>query len=175
MMELDYERDCRIDHSALDIEWLKQPDLAMRYCKQYAEAIVDYNNACEHKKTIRSDLIKEANEDPEECIGKAKPNAADIEAYYRSHEDYKEARKQEIDAEYEMRMAEFAKNEICFTRKNSLENLVKLLGLQYFATPDSPRDLMKEMSYTERQEKKQENIQKKMKMKRRKTNGKSKK
>jgi hypothetical protein len=45
----------------------------------------------------------------------------------------------------EFNLVDIAKNEISFTRKAALENLVQLHGQQYFAGPKMPRDLKEEI------------------------------
>ena len=155
-MELDYENDIVIDETALEVEWLEQPSLAMRYGKYASYLRKVAKIKAERTKTLRSDLIKEANLDPEGCCGKAKPNAGDIEAYYRSQKKYKQAVRAQIDAEYEADYAELAKNEMCFTRKAALEHLVILHGQQYFAGPRVPRNITQE--WEKRKKQKRANI-----------------
>lgn len=150
---MNYEEDMRIEETALDVEWLEQAELAIKYGQIYAEAKKDVAVAEEELKVIRSELIRDANDDPEGTCGKAKPNAGDIEAYYRNHPDHKEAKKELIDLQYELDMAEIAKNEISFTRKLALENLVKLHAQQYFAGPKVPRNLSMEVEKRNNQKK----------------------
>lgn len=138
---MDYEKDIRIDETALDIEWLEQATLAMKYGRIWADQKKVVTNAEEKIKIVRAELIKEANENPVKCCNKDKPNAADIEAYYRGHKKHKMAKDEWVEAQYELDMAEVAKNEISFTRKAALENLVRLHGQQYFAGPSVPHDL----------------------------------
>lgn len=142
--ELNYEKDIDIDESALDVEWLEQGALALKYSRYAAQCANEVRRLEEVKKTIRSELILEANENPKELIGKDKPNASDIEAYYRSHERYQKIVRQLLKAQEEAEFAEAAKNEICFTRKKALEMLVQLHGQQYFAGPRIPRNLTEE-------------------------------
>ena len=138
---MNYEDDMRIDETSLDIEWLEQASLAMRYGRHFAECRRTLFRVEEKIKVTRAELIAEANEDPVECCNKEKPNAADIEAYYRNHKRHKEAKKEWLEAQFELDIADIAKNEISFTRKVALENLVRLHGQQYFAGPKLPRDL----------------------------------
>ena len=144
MPDIDYERDRKIDPLALDVEWLGQPDLAMKYGKHLVDIRMREELAHERLKVVRSEIIIEVNEDPEGTLGKAKPNAADIEAYYRVQKKYKEAKEEWIKAKAELEFAEIAFKEISVTRKRSLENLVTLHGQMYFAGPKVPRDLGKE-------------------------------
>lgn len=138
---IDYEKDIEIDPNALDLEWLGQASLAMKYGKHYARCKRNLILAEEKVKVVRSELIDEANTDPVTCCGKEKPNAADIEAYYRNHKKHKAAKDEWLKAQYELDLAEVAKSEISFSRKSALENLVKLCLAGYFAAPNVPRDL----------------------------------
>ena len=122
-----------------------------RMCKGATEAE-------EEIKITRSELIKEANENPVGCCDKEKPNAGDIEAYYRNHDRHKKAKEQMIVLQYEVNMAESAKNEFSFSRKAALENLVILHGQQYFAGPKVPRDLSKEYQKKHDQKKADEKV-----------------
>ena len=165
-IELDYDKDVGIDETALDVEWLGQSTLAHKYIKNLMHLRKVEKRAHEHLKTVRSDLIHKVNEDPGETVGKAKPNAADIEAYYRRSDGYKEAKEEWINAEYEADYAELVQKEISYGRKASLENLVILHGQQYFAGPKVPRDLHKEIE--NRREEKRKTSNSKVKIKRRK-------
>ena len=151
---LDYENDLRIDEDALDIEWLEQASLALKYGKHYALCKKKVSLALEKIKICRAELIREANDDPVGCCEKEKPNAADIEAYYRNSSQHKKAKEEWVELQYELDMAEIAKNEMCFTRKATLENLVILHGQQYFAGPKMPRNLHKEREEAEAQREK---------------------
>lgn len=148
---LDYERDVRIDETALDVEWLNQASLALRYARLSSYWNEQVRHLEERKKTVRSELILKANEDPSGLLGKDRPNAADIEAYYRAHADYRAVIEELNEAVAEAEFAALAKDEICYTRKKALENLVILHGQQYFAGPSVPRDLSAEAAARERQ------------------------
>lgn len=150
---MDYEQDIRIDETALDVEWLEQASLALKYGRHWAIRKRRLTEAEEKIKVIRAELIAEANADPIKCCKKDKPNAADIEAYYRNHKRHKEAKDEWVKAQYELDMAEIAKNEISFTRKAALENLVRLHGQQYFAGPSIPRDLNWERAQRDKEQK----------------------
>jgi len=142
--KIDYEKDMRIDDTALDVEWLDQAELALKYGRHWAECKKILTEAEEKIKIIRAELIKRANSDPVRFCGKEKPNAPDIESYYRQHSRHKAAKAEWIEAQFELNMAEVAKNEISFTRKAALENMVTLHGQSYFAGPSMPRNLTSE-------------------------------
>jgi hypothetical protein len=142
---MNYEIDIEIDESALDVELLEQPSLALKYGKHWAEKARELTQAEENVKLIRSKLIKEAHEDPDTYLGEGiKPTGPVVEAYYREHEDHIQAKEELVEAQYQLNIAEIAKKEISVTRKSSLANLVELHKQQYFAGPSIPRDLIEE-------------------------------
>jgi len=139
---MNYEQDMYIDENALDYEILEQPSLALKYGKHWAECQEKLARAEEKIKVIRAELIQEANEDPDDCLGEGvKATAPNVEAFYRTHKRHKAAKDVWITAQYECNMAEVAKWEISNSRKQSLEQLVKLHGQQYFSGPSIPHNL----------------------------------
>lgn len=138
---MNYEIDIEINPSELDQEWINQPALALRYTKYWAKEKSKLDKLEEGIKLIRAELIKEVNENPEGTCGVAKPTGVIIEAYYRNHKRHIEQKEKIVQARYDLDIAEAAKKEISITRKAALENLVKLLGLNYFSAPSVPRDI----------------------------------
>lgn len=161
---MSYEQDMTIDETALDIECLEQADLTLKYARLYAEAKRDVEQAEEKVKIVRSELIRDANEDPDDCLGDGvKPTGPNVEAYYRTHEDHIAAKDELINLQYELTMIEGAKNGIAFTRKAMLEALIQLHAQQYFAGPKMPRDLSFEAQKRHKDKKSQTGIAGKMK------------
>lgn len=152
---MNYEKDIHIDETALDVEWLEQAELAVKYGKYWARCKDRVTRAEENIKLIRSELIAEANDEPVKCCNKERPNAADIEAYYRRDKRHIEAKDEWMEALNELNIAEVVKNEISFTRKAALENLVILHGQNYFAGPSMLRNLQGERE--KKQEKRKQN------------------
>lgn len=139
-MALNYEEDLHINEDALDVEWLDQPKKFMRYAELSAKANERLRKAEEKVKTIRSELALEVTEKGQELIGKAKPTAGDIEAYYRTHLDYIAAKEAVSDIMFEAEMLANAVSAFQ-QRKTALENLTRLHGQSYFSGPTEPRDL----------------------------------
>lgn len=136
-MDFNYEEDLRIDPDALDVEWLEQPGLYMKYCRASAQAQKEWKEAEQRVKVIRSQLIKEA----ETVLPKA--TAPKMEAFYRDHPKHQQAKQEAIEAEYRANLlqnAVFAFNQ----RKTALEKLVALASMNYFAQPTEPRNLSEE-------------------------------
>lgn len=144
MAEFDYQQDMQIDPDALDVEWLRQAELARKYAKHVARLKRDAMTAEERVKVVKAELTQECTMDPMGCTGKEKPTAPDVDAYIRTHKRHKEAKEDWIEATYRANYAELAQKEISWTRKAALENLVTLHGQQYFAGPCVPRNLRKE-------------------------------
>ena len=146
---MNYERDMYIDESALDVEWLEQASLALRWGEYYNDCVEEFTRAEENVKIVRSELILEINKDPEKFLGAGvKLTDAKVEAAYRTHPDHIKAKESWIKAMKKKNDAEVVKNEISFTRKAALENLVNLYIGQYFAGPKVPRNLIQEREKT---------------------------
>lgn len=157
--ELNYEADLEIDPDNLDLEWLRQPDLFRRYSEESEFATTKVRRTHENLKTIRSELVLEVTNDPD-LAGVSKATAPVIEAYYRTHKKYVKAKQNWMDAEEEaglLRVAVFAFNQ----RKSALENLVKLNGQNYFASPSIPQELGEKLRENQKKEGKKD-IKKKM-------------
>jgi len=172
---LNYEEDTEIDVDSLDVEWLRQPELGLRYGSHVVHLRQIVKDLDEKKKTIRSELIRKANTNPVKYCHKEKPNASDIEAYYRTHKRYKEVVRELQEKETELELAEVARREVAITRKQTLEQLVVLHGQMYFAGPRVPRNLREEWLKKKQETEKRinERVSKKLnkKKKRRKNNG----
>ena len=162
-MELNYKNDVKINESALDLEWLDQAELAIKYGKEWVIARKKVALLDEKIKVVRSELIREAWENPEECLGQPKGSIQTVEAYYRTRNKHKKLKQKLIEAQEELDLVEVAKNEIAFTRKSALENAVKLYIAGYFAGPNVPRDLTK---LRNREEDRQDAVDKQVKVKR---------
>jgi hypothetical protein len=138
----DYDADLDINPHYLDAEFLRQPKLAAKYNKKSAEANKEAKLAEERVKTVRSRLIKEANADPS-IMGMGndvKPTDAKVEAFYRSDPDYKRLKKELIEAQYEADLFHGAAFNIR-DKKDAIEGLIRLLGMEYFSAPQVPHDL----------------------------------
>jgi hypothetical protein len=142
MDEIDYDKDVQIDPDALDIEWLSQSALMMRYAKAAAEARRQVDLAKERLDIVKADLDRKIRSNPEE-FGIVKPTESGVANTILLQPAYMAASKEFIDAKYEAEMTRGAVGAID-SRKNALENLVRLFGQLYFAGPKGPRDLSRE-------------------------------
>lgn len=148
---MNYDDDVQIDDSALDIEWLDQPSLMLRYARHAAAAKKKLDLAKEKFDLVKSKLDKEIRSFPDR-FELDKVTDKSVEATMPQQPDYKEASRDVINAQFDLNVANGAVKAID-ARKDSLENLVKLHGQQYFAGPRMPRDLTAERSKKEQQRK----------------------
>lgn len=148
---MDYEKDMKIDPNALDVEWLEQPNLMMKYGRIAAQTKVDMDMAKEKLEVVKAELDKDIRLNPEK-YDIAKLTESVVTNTIILQPEYKEASEVYIKASYEFNMARYAVQAIS-DRKDALENLVKLHGMQYFAGPSVPRDLSKEWESKQKQKK----------------------
>ena len=141
--EYNIEEDIRIDPDALDLACLQQANLLAKYSKLSADAKRKADLFSEKLKTLRSELILDANEDPQIMGEKIKPTAPNVEAYYRTHKDYITLKKKVIQAEHN---SEILHNFVFAiqARGRMLDNLIQLLKSEYFQAPEQPLDLSRE-------------------------------
>ena len=137
----DLDDDLEISGSNLDKEWLRQPQLYMKYAAANAHFRKLAGEARERAKIIEAECKADAAEDPESCLGKGvRPSNEKIAAYSAQHPRVEKARKETVVAEYRADMAQAAV--FAFQqRKDALENLVRLAGMEYFASPRDMRNI----------------------------------
>jgi hypothetical protein len=136
---MNYEKDIEIDETALDIEWLSQPVLFMKYSQHSAEMRRKLDETKQTLEVVKAEVDRSVREKPEKYdiakVTEGSVNSAILVSY-----KYKIAYKEYLDAKYESDMAQAAV--VAFDqRKTALENMVRLHGQQYFAGPKVPRDL----------------------------------
>lgn len=142
MSDLNYEEDIKIDPDALDVEWLRQSELMLKYTKHAAEMKKEMDDAKERVEMIRASIDNSIRLDPtryrlEKITEGAIQSKIIEEPHYRAEVEKFSA------AKYEYEIAQAAVRAFD-QKKTALENLVRLLGVSYFAGPQAPRDLSKE-------------------------------
>ncbi len=139
---LNYEQDVKIDPDALDIEWLNQAALMLRYTKHAAITKQTMDDCKERLDFTKAELEMDIRTKPE-AYGLAKVTEAGIQSAILLQEKYQILMKEYASARYEYDIANGAVRAID-QKKTALENLVKLLGQSYFAGPKAPRNLYQE-------------------------------
>ena len=152
--EFNFETDRMIDPDALDTEWLDQPNIFFKYAARLARANKALSDKEEEIKTIRSEIIKELMDSCEKVTGPV------IEATYRTDPDYKQAKTERNQLEFERNMIQVAVDAINYHKKAALENLVKLGLADYFSMPKEPRNLGNEWDRKVKQNSADERVKK---------------
>lgn len=142
-MEINYENDIAIDEQALDVEWLRQPDLMRKYTAHAADMKKEMDEAKERLEVRKAELERDIRTSPGD-YDLLKVTESAIQSTIMIQQGYKDHMQDFIDAKYEYDIAVAAVRAMD-QKKTALENLVKLLGQSYFAGPQSPRDLSHEV------------------------------
>ena len=151
---LDYERDIQIDHNALDVEWVRQSELMYRYTKHAAQTRATMDEAKERLDVVKARLDAAIRENPPKYGLDGRVTEAAIQNAILLQREYEEASHEYAETRYENDIAQGAVRAID-QRKTALENLVRLLGMSYFAGPQAPRDLDVEFEQSLRRKKQQ--------------------
>lgn len=139
---MDYTLDVNIDESALDVEFLEQPVLMKKYGDVVSEARKELDYFKEQLDAVKAQLSKEIRADPDSFeVGRITENL--VADTILLQDEYKKAAEEVIEAQYRYGMARSAFDAIA-TRKDTLEGLIKLYGMQYFTGPSVPRNLTEE-------------------------------
>lgn len=159
MSNLDYEDDIEIDEQSLDVEWLQQAKLFMRYAKYAAETRYAMDLAKEALDVVKATLDQEIRSHPD-AYEIAKITEAVVQNAIITHPEHQAEMKKFVAAKYEAELAQAAVRAFD-QRKVALENLVRLHGMSYFSGPAVPRNL------TEEREARQKRSNQKVTMRRR--------
>lgn len=136
---MDYQKDIIIDETSLDVEWLEQPRLMLKYAQHASKMRMELDKTKQDLDICKATCDKEIRSNPEKFeIEKITETA--IANAILIHPDYKKDYETYLTAKYECDMAQAAVNAF-EQRKSALENLVRLFGQQYFAGPAMPRDI----------------------------------
>ena len=147
-MAIDYDRDASIDETALDVEWLRQPMLMIRYGKLTAKAKLDADHAKETLDFVKAEISNDVRLNPV-AYNLGKPSIPMVADAVLMQQEYKTAMADYLQKKYEFDLVINAMKAID-QKKTALENLVRLHGQQYFAGPSVPRDLSKEWEADEK-------------------------
>jgi len=141
--ELNYLDDIRIDETCLDVEWLDQPTLMMKYCQYAILMRKKLDLAKEKVDIVKAELDKKIRLNPAE-FGIEKLTETAVQNTIILQDEYRMAVEEMIEIKYQYDLATSAVRSI-EQRRDALENLVKLHGQQYFAGPKVPRDIESEV------------------------------
>lgn len=136
---MDYEKDIAIDETALDLDWLDQPALMMKYARHSAQMRKNLEEAKQNLDIAKAEVDREIRENPAK-FKIEKVTEGSVASAILTAQKYQDAHKAYLDSKFEADMSQGAVNAFD-QRKSALENLVKLHGQQYFAGPRIPHDL----------------------------------
>jgi len=139
---ISYEHDIAIDETILDVEFLEQPRLFLKYAQHAERSRRDLDWAKERLDIKHAELDRDIRSDPAH-FGIAKITEGAVQGAITINSDYQKLSSDYINAKYEAGMAAAAVRAFD-QRKTSLENLVRLHGQQYFSGPRVPHDLTEE-------------------------------
>lgn len=157
----EYEDDLYIDPFTLDEEALIQPTLMKKYTSLLAGAKREVDRVAERLSVCKAELDKKIRKDPEK-YGLDKLTENIIMSTILVQKKYRKINNELIEAKYQKEMTggSVASTE---HKKSSVELLVKLLGMNYFAGPSVPRVLDEKFARDKR-------VNKKIKVKKNKKN-----
>jgi len=131
----NYKEEIVIDADALDVEWLHQPQLFIKYGEACVSAELKYDKAKEYLEFIKADLDSEIRSNPViHTQSDKKPTEGRISSLILINEKYKEALTEYNKAKKQFKILSIALKAFD-QRKYALENLVRLHGQSYFSSP----------------------------------------
>ncbi len=125
-MDMDFDKLLRTNGDDLAHECMEIAPIYFESVENVAHLGVLKSSAEESLKMERSVLILKANEDPTIMGSKIKPTAGNVEAFYRTDEDYISAKKKVIEITNKHAIATGLLDAIII-KKDMLANLVKLV------------------------------------------------
>lgn len=142
-MNLDYEKDIEIDETALDVEWLNQASLMLKYARNEAECERELDMAKEKLDLTKSQIDFDIRMDPDKYGIEKKITESVVQNTIIQQKPYRDDYEDFLEVKNNYNIAKGVTRAIN-ARKDALENLVRLHGQQYFAGPSVPRDLSKQ-------------------------------
>jgi hypothetical protein len=138
-MKSDYELDMEIHPDELDVEWLEQPQLMLKYTRKLAEVRERRDALKEKLEFTRAEIDKHVRENPDD-YGISKITEGVVKAAVETDQDFLKVQDQVRKANFEVNVVTGVV-QACEQRKQALENLVRLHGQSYFAGPSVPHNL----------------------------------
>lgn len=129
----NYKEELAIDSESLDYEWLMQPQVFIKYAELYSDAEIRFDKSKDRLEYIRAELDCSIRNNPVLLQGK-KLTEAQVNSLILTDVKYKSALEEMHEAKKAFRRLGMAVKAF-EQRKSALENLVKLHGQSYFASP----------------------------------------
>ena len=123
-----------IDITRLDEEWVKQPKITFKYCKEYERVKIELEEVQTDLDVIAAQIIKVIRKNPKRFGLPVPTTETAINKTVITKSKYKETLKKVRDKQYKLGLLR-ATVKALDHRKAALERLVSLHGQAYFATP----------------------------------------
>jgi hypothetical protein len=153
---IDFEEDKRIDENNLHLEWLNQSDVVSKYIFYYARRKADQEQAAARLEYVKSDLENKLRKYPDR-YGLLKATDQEVKNAIGRQQEYQDAYKQWIDADYEATVA-YSALITMQNRKKLLEGLNDLYRMGYFSIPDAARNIVEDRKFWEKKNKRKEHL-----------------
>lgn len=135
----NFLKDVAINPDELDEIWMLQPQIFEKYAENFAAMMQKRDNFKIELDALKSKKMKEIIDDPPK-FGLKKTTDAVITAVLNEQEDYIAKLKEYNQINHDYNVSKDRKDALK-QKKDTLENMVKLFGLNYFAGPMVPRKL----------------------------------
>lgn len=139
---MNYEQDIQIDPTALDVEWVQQASLVLKYNRLVTEWERTVERSKRNLDVITAELDSKIRKNPDK-YGLDKVTETGVAWAVKVQPEYEEAYTEYLEARYEASMAQAASRALQ-DKRSALENLVRLHGQNYFAGPNLPREIDQE-------------------------------
>lgn len=137
-----YDDDLKIDHDALDVECLRQPELFMRYARLSADASAEADRAKQKLEVVAAELDAEIRLKLQAT--ETKFREADVESRVITDKRHRDVYSDYIDKKHDAEILAGAVKAFQ-QRKDMITELIRLGSMSYYATPSVPRDLSEEV------------------------------
>jgi hypothetical protein len=134
----NFDRDVSIEHDALDLEWVRQPQIYMKWAEKAAIA----DDTARQKKENLEFVAAQRDKHYRSTLPKVTENL--VMASIKGDPEYQKALQKYNDALYNADICKFVIRALDH-KKTALENLVRMWIGSYFAGPREPRDLKTEI------------------------------
>uniref|UniRef100_A0A6M3K1C3 Uncharacterized protein n=1 Tax=viral metagenome TaxID=1070528 RepID=A0A6M3K1C3_9ZZZZ len=138
-MSSDYDKDISVDPLQLDVEWAKQAQTFHRYAEQAADARDLMERQKEKVAVLEAELGLAIRSNPTK-YGLEKVTEGAIQSKILLDSSRKEAMEKLATLIHRHELLSIAVRSLD-QKKSALENLVRLQGQNYFASPSVPRDI----------------------------------
>jgi len=134
-MQTTYKEDLFIDKYNLDIEWLKQPMLFVKWAERWAEAVERRDRAKQYLEVIKAEMYTKIKKDPDVYGLPDKPTEGATNAIVTKSKKYRSAFEDYLDLNGQVNVLASAK-EAMNHKKRALEYVSQLMLGGFYSNPN---------------------------------------